>query len=273
MKGAGLMVMIVSSAIAAMACQGCVQTSRHAHAVAYSPPSPLTAPSADLRGNIAGAPEMDAPIAYSSTIEVSQSMPRLAFEPPATYSGPIELSDNEPFGASKLYSGELLTTLAADREWLNINSVPRENKNLSAELSFSAPSSRTGFGFDVGVSPRVSITHDGPFAVRRVGGEVRIGQNFDKRGDGGPASSWYLFAGADGEALVWEPDQTGSAASAGMGLHDKVTVGDVQAGISFEQGPGQLSVSYIRREVEYRERNLGASEVEDFAGISFTIRK
>jgi hypothetical protein len=58
-----------------------------------------------------------------------------------------------------------------------------------------------------------------------------------------------------------------------MALRDKVTVGDMQAGVSINRAGGQLSLSYIRREVEYRERNLGASENEDFAGVSFTIKR
>jgi hypothetical protein len=47
----------------------------------------------------------------------------------------------------------------------------------------------------------------------------------------------------------------------------------MQAGISLQRGGGQLSFSYIRREVEYREQNMGASETEDFAGVSFTLRR
>ena len=58
-----------------------------------------------------------------------------------------------------------------------------------------------------------------------------------------------------------------------MALTDQVTVGDMQAGISIQRGGGELSLSYIRREVKYKDRNGGFSENEDFAGISFTMRR
>ena len=165
-----------------------------------------------------------------------------------------------------------MTDVAADRAGADLSPVPREQRRLTAEIALSASSEQTGLGFDVGIAPRVEITRDGQFASRRFGGEVRIGQNFDKRGEP-TSSSWYLFAGADGEALVWEPDEQGLVAVGAMALRDKVTVGDVQAGVTIERGLGQISFSYIRREVEYRERNLGANENQDFAGVSFTIKR
>ena len=88
------------------------------------------------------------------------------------------------------------------------------------------------------------------------------------------ADSWYVFAGTDNEALVWEAGEYGlSNVTNAMALRDQVTVGDLQAGVSVQRGSGQLSFSYIRREVEYHERNMGASENEDFAGVSFTIKR
>lgn len=264
------MVVFVSSAMAMLSCQACVQTSRHAATPAISSPVVVvkSAPVSDAQ------PTTNAPIVqYESSFEAVETMPRLAFEEPAPFKGPLALSSDAPFTSDRLYASAALTSLAADRERMNLNAIPRETRNLRAELSLSASAEQTGLGFDVGVSPRLSISKDGAFATRRFGGEVRIGQNFDKRGEDGPASSWYLFAGADGEALVWEPGEDGAMSSSGMALHDKVLVGDIQAGISFQRGPGQLSLSYIRREVEYRERNLGASETEDFAGLSFTIRR
>jgi len=58
-----------------------------------------------------------------------------------------------------------------------------------------------------------------------------------------------------------------------MALTDQVTVGDLQAGISIQRSGGQLSLSYIRREVKYQDRNGSFSENEDFAGVSFTMRR
>jgi len=72
------------------------------------------------------------------------------------------------------------------------------------------------------------------------------------------------------------PDKKGALefSSNTVALRDQVTVGDLQAGVSVQRGPGQLSLSYIRREVSYHERGMrGASENEDFAGVSFTLKR
>ncbi|MEQ9447433.1 MAG: DUF2219 family protein [Rhodospirillaceae bacterium] len=148
----------------------------------------------------------------------------------------------------------------------------RETRDFGASLAFSAGDDQTGLGFDLGFVPRVSVSKDGEFEQRRVGGEVRIGQNFDQRGKDVEASGWYLFAGADGEALVYEPDTDRNLTNR-VALRDQVTVGDMQAGVSFTRGDGQLSLSYIRREVEFKERGIRGEETEDFAGVSFTIRR
>ncbi|MEL7231458.1 MAG: hypothetical protein AAGJ85_02990, partial [Pseudomonadota bacterium] len=133
-------------------------------------------------------------------------------------------------------AGEALTSFAAERVQEQLIDVPRDQRAFNGEISLSAPAGN----LDVGIAPRFSISQDGAFSTRRVGGEVRIGQNFDKRGQGGADSSWYLFAGADGEALVWEPDAAGNIDMSmnDMALRDKVTVGDMQAGISLQRGDG-----------------------------------
>ena len=70
----------------------------------------------------------------------------------------------------------------------------------------------------------------------------------------------------------YEPDNERNFSDR-MALRDQVTVGDMQAGVSFTRGDGQLSLSYIRREVEYKERGIRGEETEDFAGVSFTLRR
>ncbi len=147
-------------------------------------------------------------------------------------------------------------------------------KDIAAEVAFSAPREMTGLKFDVGVAPRIAVREDGEMLTQRFGGEVRIGQDFNLLDSNGQPQGWYLFAGADGEALIWDADRNGFTPQLDdMALTDQVTVGDLQAGVSIQRGGGQLSLSYIRREVKYRDRNGGFSENEDFAGISFTMRR
>jgi hypothetical protein len=183
-----------------------------------------------------------------------------------------------PVGQPELgWSGSgALTAVTAERSAAaTLNpALAKVEKDIAAEVAFSAPKEMTGLKFDVGVAPRIAVREDGEILTQRFGGEVRIGQDFDILDSDGQPQGWYLFAGADGEALIWDADRNGFAPQLGnMSLTDQVTVGDLQAGVSIQRGGGQLSLSYIRREVKYRDRNGGFSENEDFAGVSFTMRR
>ena len=260
---------LIASGVALMACTACSVTGpissdfvapvhvyeTHSDTYSYSAPSPVSA----------------VPTSWTEAIPKLQSIE--APQEPITLSPMPRLSSESPFSERRLYSSPILTEFAGRRERQALDSEPREVRYIGAEWSLSAPSERTGLGFDVDVTPRFSYSRDGDIAARRFGGEVRIGQQFDRRGERHVIDGWSLFAGADGEALMWEPGAGSATSVNGMALRDTVTVGDMQAGIAFQMGPGQISVSYIRREVEYRERNLGASQNEEFAGITFSIRR
>ena len=268
MRGLRRMVALVTTSLLTLACQGCVQTG----------PLEVSSVPVHVYEVRQSYPQSDTPAAPAMTLsaasvwtqsdqpqKLNRDFSQELFTPSLVILGPAPTS-----------SSKALNSLTADRVREQLTDVPRNQRVFNGEIALSAMSTETGLGLDVGIAPRFSLTQDGAFSARRVGGEVRIGQDFDKRGEGEAASSWYLFAGADGEALVWEPDETTGAIGMSMNdmaLRDKVTVGDMQAGISLQQGGGQLSFSYIRREVEYRERNMGASETEDFAGVSFTLRR
>lgn len=266
MKGVKTMIVAGATLIASMACQACVHAQEN------------TGPVIDNATIIAASRSLDdrsrtrVNLVYSGTFSQTQTTRHFGFQVPQETDFGFGIDASNSLSSRRLYSSAIMTDVAADRIEASLSPVPREQRRITAEIALSAPSERTGLAFDVGIAPRVAITRDGQFASRRFGGEVRIGQNFDKRGEEA-SSGWYLFAGADGEALVWEPSEEGAVSTGSMALRDKVTVGDIQAGLSIQRGLGQLSLSYIRREVEYRERNLGASENEDFAGISFTIKR
>ncbi len=166
---------------------------------------------------------------------------------------------------------DALTATTASQIAQSLNAPFSDERNLDAEFSIAAPAEMTGLDFDIGVSPRLSVSRDGEFVSRRVGGEVRVGQGLaDFTSAEKSPHGWYLFAGADGEALVWDNAQAGGLGD--MSMSDQLTVGDMQAGISMQRMGGQLSLSYIRREVKFDDRNRNFEETEDFAGISFTMR-
>lgn len=148
-------------------------------------------------------------------------------------------------------------------------------QRYDAEISFAAPREATGLRFDIGLVPSASYAQEGDFSVRRVGAEFRLGQDIDQRGNNAGLPSWYFFAGADGEALIFN----NSAASGGLGLvnglqlRDQVTVGDIQAGLNLHFYGTDFAVNYIRREVEYELNFETIQRNEDFGGLTLAWRR
>lgn len=150
--------------------------------------------------------------------------------------------------------------------------------DFSARYDFSALRENTGLNVDLGFSPSAGLYQDGDVRVRRIGAEFRVGQNFDQRGKRVKSDSWYFFAGAAGEALVWDAGTFGFNPSNfltlnGITLRDRVTVGDIQAGISVERFGGQISLSYVHRQIIYGDQALETEIGENFGGISFTLSR
>ncbi len=169
---------------------------------------------------------------------------------------------------------EPLVALAAGQAGASFTEGAFEARSMTAEFSISTPAEVAGLDFDVGVAPRISVSRDGDLSSRRVGGEVRVGQGLDSfKSDGKAPKGWYMFAGADGEALIWDTQGKLTSNFGDVSLRDHVTVGDMQAGVSVHRGGGELSFSYIRREVKYDDRNRSMETTEDFAGISFTMKR
>jgi hypothetical protein len=283
---------IAASTIAVMACQGCTTATSGSEfdagvstpaapseGIQLAAPAPLGVPT--LPGNdIPVLPEMDTSAIPQSTTLFTATVPTATadIEDAAIRLSLMANTAEAVLPAAEWSKSEAVELIAARQqaELLLAPGSQDEDKDFSAEFQLDAPSEVTGLAFDLGVVPRLAYREDGELKTRSFGGEVRIGQNFDKRGSDEAPNSWYIFAGADGEALTYEPGETGLTQfdAGNMALRDQVTVGDMQAGISVQRGDGQLSLSYIRREVSYSERGLqGVTENEDFAGVSFTLRK
>ena len=292
MRGVGQGMFLGVSTLAVLACQGC-QSGAQGHYAAsvrvFDPTDYQTVTRQTRESNLAGtraslptatlvAPGDQGPLVHTNpsfSLNQTQTVntPSISITPVLGREGlDADLSFNPDFTSTRISSSSAVIDFEGARKSANFSTPVRSVKEFDASLSLSAGDAQTGFGFDVGVVPRVSVRQDGQFETRRFGGEIRIGQNFDQRGEDVDAKSWYLFAGADGEALVYEPDRERSWTNS-MALRDQVTVGDMQAGVSFTRGGGQLSLSYIRREVSFKERGVRGEETEDFAGVSFTLRR
>lgn len=156
------------------------------------------------------------------------------------------------------------------------SNLPLQIERYGAQFEFAAPSEVTGLRFDIGVVPRASYVEDGNFSTRRFGGEIRLGQDIDHRGNSYGLPSWYLFAGADGEAVIFNNGSAGSGLAMinGLQLRDQVTVGDIQAGLNVKRYGTNFALSYIRREVEYEVNDAERIERnEDFGGITLSWRR
>ena len=148
-----------------------------------------------------------------------------------------------------------------------------QTEQIDASYTFVANSQKTGLGLDLALKPRLSVNDEGALKTTRAGAEVRVGQNLDLRGKNARNANWYFFAGADGEAVVWDIQRTGADITNGqVTLQDRVTIGDVQAGIAWESPAGQMSISYISREFEYRNGAISRSGEEDFAAVTLSWR-
>jgi hypothetical protein len=287
MKGVRQMVFAIASTVLTLACQGCVSTSPHEYVRSEPAVPPTLGMTMALTGFATTGPRQadpaaasvhvvdGAPARFSGTVVAplpvtaidfaSSTLPDYGITPRFV---PTDLPELSWSGSGPLVA------VVAERSKARLSGPSQIEKNIAAEIAFSAPKELTGLSFDVGVAPRIVVREEGELKSKRVGGEVRIGQDFNLIGRDGQPQGWYIFAGADGEALIWDAGNTSFAPNLNdMALTDQITVGDMQAGISVQRGGGELSLSYIRREVKYEDRNGSLSDTEDFAGVSFTMRR
>lgn len=126
-------------------------------------------------------------------------------------------------------------------------------------------------GLDFGVAPRagVSIGQDGPAA--EAGATVRLGQYLDE-GFGADRPAWWFFAGADQQALMYDPGAGFNMRNA-LAMGPYATVGDAQAGVAARFGGADLSFAYIQRETRYALPNESWETSEGFAAFSLTLRR
>lgn len=128
---------------------------------------------------------------------------------------------------------------------------------------------------DIQLTPRASVSFNDESSSAVVGALVRIGDDLREDSDLKP-NTWYMFAGADAEAVTYAPGSVRRIASGNFHLQDRIIVGDAQAGVGYRIGDADLSLGYFRREVTSFGREInsgGISFKEDAAALSFTWRK
>lgn len=157
--------------------------------------------------------------------------------------------------------------------------LQQDGETRQVELQFAATGDRAGVPLDVAVAQRASLraNDDGNIDGRGGGSELRIGRNLvqqdgDRQRQG---SSFYVFVADDDDALTWAP-RGGSGPDArgtGLALEDRVDVGDMSAGVTYERNGVQASLAYVEREVKTSVGRESFSQDESFTGLTVTMRR
>lgn len=140
-----------------------------------------------------------------------------------------------------------------------------ERLNLGYEKAFTSISTR---GLDLSLTPRAALRFNDESSSARLGALVEIGEDLRSRSNF-ENNTWYFFAGADAEALSYNPNSTDRLTSGQFHLQDRIIVGDAKAGLGYRRGNADLSVSYQRREGATDEYSFN----EDAAALSFTWKR
>jgi hypothetical protein len=129
------------------------------------------------------------------------------------------------------------------------------------------------------VAQRASFGADenGKVDRRGRGSEVRVGRGLvrDYRERSNDRSAVYMFVASDDEALTWQPGSRSEFGGngGGLALEDRVEVGDLSAGVTYERNGVQASLAYVEREEATRVGNQSFNQDQSFAGVTVTMRR
>ncbi|WP_135211035.1 hypothetical protein [Vitreimonas flagellata] len=131
---------------------------------------------------------------------------------------------------------------------------------------------------DVSIAQRATLGADrnGDLDRSGRGAEVRIGQGLvDRRENSENGRAVYMFVASEDEALTWQPGARSEFGGAGssVALQDRVEVGDVSAGVTYEQNGVQASLAYVEREESTRVGRQNFNQDQSFTGVTVTMRR
>ncbi len=165
---------------------------------------------------------------------------------------------------------------AGDFRFTNLSVAPLRSRDFAApdtsyEFELSAQG-LAGFGVSAAQRGRFGFDAAGDVARESRSAEVRLGRGLSR--ENAPDAAWYVFIASEDEALVWRPGQRTAfgGASAGFALQDRVEIGDIQAGVTYEVHGVQASLAYVEREVSVTVGRDSFSTEERFAGVTITVR-
>ena len=133
-------------------------------------------------------------------------------------------------------------------------------------------------GFDVSFAQRggLGFNEAGDLERESRASELRLGRGLRNMPRDTPSSApkWYFFAASEDEALIWRPGTRTDfgTSDGGFALQDRVEIGDIQAGVTYEANGWQASLAYVEREISVRAGNENYTADENFAGFTLTMR-
>jgi len=150
------------------------------------------------------------------------------------------------------------------------------DETLDMRYSKSLSTSLIDKVVDIELTPRAGVKYNDGTSSAVVGAYVKIGDDL-KDGEAFKSNTWYVFAGADAEAVTYAPNDMNRATFGDFYLQEKVIVGDAQAGVGYRLSEStDISLGYFRREVtSFGNENdtESSSFTEDAAALSFTWRR
>ncbi len=123
-------------------------------------------------------------------------------------------------------------------------------------------------GFNLQLTPHGGLRINDDSQSALVGALVRIGDNL-REDSGKKSNAWYLFAGADAEALTYTPNSVRSLTSGDFHLQDQIIIGDAQAGLGYRIGDADLALTYYKRQAKAENYSYD----EDAAALSITWKR
>ncbi len=182
---------------------------------------------------------------------------------PSTAPAPSENSDGD-FSLSE-YSGARFIPPAIGAQ----QGAPRQ-----LELAFAAGGDGAPLDFALAQRASLGANSAGDIAVQGRGSELRVGRGLvERQGDARSAqSSVYMFVASDDEALTWQPGARGGQGAA-LALEERVEIGDVSAGVTFESSGVQASLAYVEREASTQIGRESYFQDESFTGVTVTVRR
>lgn len=145
------------------------------------------------------------------------------------------------------------------------------------ELELAAGGADAPVDFAIAQRAYLGSDANGDLDRQGSGSEVRIGRGLVDRRDNPTSndSSVYMFVASENEALTWQPGARSEFGGRGdsFSLQDRVEVGDMSAGVTYERNGVQASLAYVEREESTRVGRENYSHDQSFTGVTITMRR